>query len=74
MKKRRNTKKPISQTVTEQNDIRYLFKQFLSIKTSEGNAERTLKQYQESFKFFCKYLNEKNRSFAIETLYNKYSH
>lgn len=68
MKKRRNTKKSISQTVTEQNDIRYLFKQFLSIKSSEGNAERTLKQYQENFKFFCEYLNEKNCSFAVETM------
>lgn len=45
MKKRRNTKKSITQTVTEQNDIRYLFKQFLIIKSSEGNAERTLKQW-----------------------------
>ena len=68
MKKRRNIKKTIFQTVTEQNDIRYLFKQFLSIKTSEGIAEHTLKQYQENFKFFCEYLNEKNRSFVIETM------
>lgn len=52
MKKRRNTKSAISQTVTEQNDIRYMFKQYLSIKTAEGNAERTLKPFKKSLNSF----------------------
>lgn len=59
MKKRRNTKIIPSQTNTEEDDIRYLFRQFMSIKSSEGISEGTLHQYKENFQFFCEYLNLK---------------
>ncbi|MEK4245303.1 tyrosine-type recombinase/integrase [Psychrobacillus sp. FSL K6-2684] len=68
MKKRRNTKNTSVQLTEEQNDIHYLFRQFLSIKSAEGIAERTLKQYKENFRFFCEYLQIKNRSYLIETM------
>lgn len=68
MKKRRNTKIISSQINTEENDIRYLFRQFMSIKSSEGISEGTLHQYKENFQFFCEYLNLKKYSFIIETI------
>ena len=68
MKKRRNTKIISSQTNTEENDIRHLFRQFMNMKTSEGISEGTLHQYKENFQFFCEYLNLKKYSFHIETI------
>ena len=68
MKKRRNTKIISSQTNTEENDIRYQFRQFISIKSSEGISEGTLHQYKENFRFFCEYLILKKYSFFLETI------
>lgn len=68
MKKRRNTKITSSQSNAQENDIRNLFRKFMSIKSSEGISEGTLNQYKENFQFFCDYLLLKNYSFLIETI------
>ncbi|MCA1011394.1 phage integrase SAM-like domain-containing protein [Halobacillus halophilus] len=45
-----------------------LFETFLSIKSAEGRAESTMKQYNENFSFFMRYLNEKKIDPTFEDL------
>ncbi|MGX9931057.1 tyrosine-type recombinase/integrase [Virgibacillus salarius] len=41
---------------SSKDDLDYLFRVFYEIKVSEGRSARTLKQYDENFRFFIPYL------------------
>ncbi|MBR7798132.1 hypothetical protein GT022_19105 [Agaribacter marinus] len=44
---------------SSKDDLDYLFRIFYEIKVSEGRSARTLKQYDENFRFFMSYLESR---------------
>lgn len=69
MKKRRNyTANHAKQQAADSQDIRVLFRNFVSVKVSEGVSEGTVNQYEDNFAFFCEFVERKGEGFDVATI------
>ncbi len=69
MRKRRNyVGNQVKKDAQEAQDVRHLFRQFVSIKVAEGVSEGTVNQYEDNFSFFCEYIESHGAQYDIEAI------
>lgn len=68
MRKRRNYVANHAKKGANEEDIRVLFRKFVSIKTAEGVSEGTVRQYENNFAFFCEYVEMRGGDFAVQAV------
>lgn len=49
-------------------DIRNLFRKFVSIKVSEGISDGTVNQYEDNFAFFCEYIDMREIGYDVNSI------
>ncbi|WP_198166025.1 tyrosine-type recombinase/integrase [Sporosarcina ureae] len=64
MRKRRNNNS--QQFIDVPQDIRVLFRRFVSIKIAEGISQSTINQYHENFTFFSDFIEMNGGDYALE--------
>ena len=73
MRKRRNyIANYAKEDSADERDIRNLFRQFVSVKVSEGVSEGTVHQYEENFGFFREYIEKHGNNFDVEFITQDY--
>lgn len=73
MRKRRNyIANYAKEDSADARDIRNLFRQFVSVKVSEGVSEGTVHQYEENFGFFREYIEKHGNNFDVEFITQDY--
>lgn len=73
MRKRRNYIANYAKEDSEDaRDIRNLFRQFVSVKVSEGVSKGTVHQYEENFGFFREYVEKHGNNFDVEFITQDY--
>ncbi len=69
MRKRRNyVANHAKKQAADDNDIRVLFRRFVSIKTAEGVSESTVGQYEDNFAFFCEYIEKRGGDYDVAAI------